>query len=237
MPSWGIQSIQLAWFNVSPSQRSPADLFKDIVGIAAATTQSRGPLSNASGIENQHVWRLNQRPDRIDLFLNPPPQRGPIGQLPLLSDVKASIAALASKFPAGTAAIGDVVRLALVTTISTPVASAAEANKVILNQLGFSLPFDDGSDLIIQVNRRKALASSKIQLNRVMKWHSENFQHILMSAGAPIIQAADLASMTADINTMPVGRAFPPAEQISIFGEIVTETERVCVANALTALD
>lgn len=239
--AWGVQSLQAVWFTTGQITTPAADLYEAIVGARAAATQNLpvGNLAVAIGNVGTNSYRVQVAPARIDYFLNPtaPPQAGG-ANVNLLTNVDLAIDEFVQRVHRGIPLIGGVIRLALVANISHEAADTRESIALIAALTGLTIPFDDGSDLLLQINRRLGLRSIQgAEVNRLMKWSVEEVQTIaVMPGSAPSVARDFLATVTIDINIVPTSRLYPPAEQVAIFDEIAIETKRLCAAKTLGAL-
>jgi hypothetical protein len=239
MTAWGVQSMQAVWFTSGqPSQRTVDVIFSDLVGANPSSLHNLQPGGGvASALVQQTLFRLQLQPGRIDLFLHPQTQGG--SSVPLFLDVKSAINELRQKVTAGVAPAVDVVRPAVVVNVSQPLPSIEAVSDLILANLGFTVPFRDGSDLIFQVNRRTDLKSIPgLQVNRLLKWTEETFQNVLIAASGTALPAltTNLATLSVDVNLVPTARIFSADEQKHIFGELVDEAERLVDLKSLRAL-
>jgi hypothetical protein len=240
--AWGVQSLQAVWFTTGqPITTAAGDLYQAIVGAPAAATQNLavGNFTLAMGSVGTNSYRVQVAPARIDYFLNPAPVPQAGGtQLNLPTDIALVIDEFMQQVHRGSPPIGGVIRVALVTIISHETFDTHESIALISAHTGLTIPFDDGSDLLLQINRRLALHSiSGTEVNRLMKWSVEEVQTIgVMPGSAPSVARGFLATVTIDINIVPTNRPYPPAEQIAIFNEIAIETKRLCAAKSLGAL-
>jgi hypothetical protein len=237
MPVWGVQSLQAVWWGAKPPTLSVGDIYQAVIGAAPASVQANpaGGIGNAVGIQGSSVLRLQVQASRVDLFENPQPQAGPA--FSLFSDFQLAMQRFRQRLAPTSNIVGDAVRLAVVVNTSEESRTGDEATNLLLSKLGFSLPFQGGDELIFQINRRRPLAAmAGHELNRIMKWLVENVQQFTLSTGSPVVHSVFLSTLSVDVNTVPTVRTFTPAEQLPIFQEIGDEAERLCRANALTAL-
>jgi hypothetical protein len=238
MPVWGVQSFQAAWWASNPTAISDAGhIYQAVVGSPPGSVQTNPSLgvATAIGTDGPSVLRIQVQQGRVDLFESPSPQA--MTAFPLFSDFQPAMQRFRQRLAPVTAAVGDSVRLAMVANISEVAASANDATDLLLSKLGISLPFNGGEEFIFQINRRLPLASmTGHEMNRIMKWLVESIQQITMTSGTPIVQSSFLATLSVDVNLVAATRAFTPAEQLSIFQEIGDKAERLCRANALSAL-
>jgi hypothetical protein len=240
--AWGVQSLQAVWFTTGQPITTPAgDLYRAIVGTPAGATQNLpvGNLAVAMGNVGTNSYRVQVAAARIDYSLipAPPPQARGV-HLNLPTNVDLAIDEFMQQVHRGSLPIGGVIRLALVTNISHETSDTRESIALISTHTGVTIPFDDGSDLLLQINRRLGLRSvSGTEVNRLMKWSAEEVQTIgVMPGSFPSFARVFLATVTIDINIVPTNRPYPPAEQDAIFDEIAIETKRLCAAKSLGAL-
>ena len=128
--------------------------------------------------------------------------------------------------------------MAIVVNTVEEAANARAAAQIIVSKLQLVLPFNDGEDVVFQVNRRKPLvAIPTAEMNRVMKWLSANLQQINVGPGGFTRTVSDIAMLSVDINLVPRDNViYSPTDQIKIFDELSAETERLCAANVLNVL-
>jgi hypothetical protein len=240
--AWGVQSLQAVWFTTGQPIATPAiDLYQAIVGTPATATQNMpvGNLAIAMGNVGTDSCRLQVASARIDYFLipTPPPQVGG-AHLNLPTNLDLAIDEFVRQVHRGSPLIGGVIRVALVATISHETSGPQESIELISVRTGLTIPFNDGGDLLFQINRRLGLRSiSGTEVNRLMKWSTEEAQTIsVMPGSAPSVARIFLATVTIDINIVPTNRPYQPAEQVAIFDEIAFETKRLCAAKSLGAL-
>jgi hypothetical protein len=233
--TWSLQSLQAVWY---PAGVSPpiGDLFSALVGVPPATTQAAQMTSVAVGQGANSVYRVQQQPGRID-FIEAPQMQQP-GAFPLFSDFKGPFSKFTNSLSRVT--INQATRVALVVVLTQLMPSAEDAVQLVSNQIGFQLPFQDGRDLVFQINRRRQFKSvTGLEMHRVLKWSAENFQIVGMSTGGgpPMVKSQDVSSYTVDVsNAFDTGRTFDPKEQAALFQEISDEVERLCSANSMSAL-
>jgi hypothetical protein len=133
--------------------------------------------------------------------------------------------------------LGDTTRLAVVLNTSEPAPSLEQAINILLKRTGVTLPFQGGSDLLFQINLKKALNSATgREINRLLKWAAEVVQSVEVSGGPPIMHTAFLSTLSVDVNTVPSSQNFTADQQASILEEMADEAERLCQENSLTAL-
>lgn len=235
--TWGLQSLQAVWWTAQPIQADPAALYQAMVGAASTATQSAGNTSVAMGQRTNRQYRVQRQANRLDFFVSCPPVPGV--SVPLIDDIPAAIIDFKSKFSAACNQLPAVNRLAMVANVSEPAASVSAANQQVAELSGIELPYTDLSDIVLQLNRKKVSPTvANLQFNRVLKWLSESFQIIEVTAGIPDLRTAYLITVTVDVNTAPVaGRTFQSGEQITIFDAIGTEVERLCLQRNIGALD
>ncbi len=237
MAAWGVQSLQAVWWGLKPPTVSAQDIYQTMIGSGPPAVQTNPALGLAAaiGTDGLSVFRIQVQQTRVDFFENSQSQGGQT--FPLFSDLKSTMQRFRQRLASASGIVGDAARLALVVNTSEEAASAEEATNLLVSKLGITLPFQDGSELIFQINRKRPLASMPGQeINLIMKWLVENVQQITISSGAPIVQATVLKTLSVDVNTVPSTRVFTPAEQPAIFQEIFDEAERLSQVNALSAL-
>jgi hypothetical protein len=237
---WGVQSLQAAWWVPSGLSTSAGDIYQALMGTAAASVQTNPSqrVESAVGADAQRVFRVQLQPGRLDVFQTPLPHLGS-SIFPLFSDLRLTMQDFQQRLVAATRIAGNVLRLALLVTISEPAPGWDQATSALLSKLGITLPFQGGQELIFQINKRKELSSITGQeINRIMKWVAENVQQVSVgTGGAPTIDSVFLSTLSVDINTITQSsRTFTPAEQNHIFQEMSIEAERLCQTNALSAL-
>jgi hypothetical protein len=239
--TWGVQSLQAVWFTTGPIT-TPADaLYQAMVGTPASATQNLpvGNLALAMGNVGTTSYRIQVAPARVDYFLVPTsPPLSVNASMNLPTNIDLEIDNFIHQVHSGSSLIGDAIRLALVTNISHETPDTQASIALIAPHIGLTIPFNDGTDLLVQINRRLGLRSvAGTEVNRVMKWGVAEVQTIgVMQGTAPQVSQVSLASVTTDINTIPTSRLYLPGEQMAIFTEIATETKRLCAAKNLGAL-
>jgi hypothetical protein len=243
--AWGVQSLQAVWFTTGQPITIPTnDLYQAIAGAPAAATQTLpiGNISMAMGNAGTlaFAFRLQVAPARVDYFLVPPPPQSSsaTAQLNFPPNIDAVVDEFVQQLHRGSPLIGDAIRVALVTNIAEQTSDTEDAIATISAQTGLTIPFNDGSDLVLQINRRlKSNSVPGTEINRIIKWSAEEVQTIGVIAGsAPAFARAVLATITTDLNIIPTNRPYPPAEQIAIFDEMAIETKRLSAAKTLGAL-
>lgn len=240
MPRWGLQSLQAVWYAAAISPQSTANsIYSAVVGTAPTAIQSNptGGLSLAQGQDAHGIYRVQIQGGRVDFFHNPLPASPNV--FPLFSDFDSAMNRFRANLPKGSATIGSVDRIAMVVNTSEEQPSPEAAAGLILPILNITLPFQDGRELIFQINRKRQFQSiAGIDMFRIMKWQSDSFSLVNIVAGTPQIGSANVATLTVDVSSAsPVTpRQFTPAEQDVMFQEIGDEVERLCNNNTFAAL-
>ncbi len=247
----GLQSLQAAWFSSGgPIKCSASELYQSIIGEPAAATQSStaAGVSVATGAQGPRYLRVQSSPGRIDYFLSSAPQvpqfmaaEARSSSFDLLPNVNETIDAFVANCEKGSALVGEAIRIALVASTSQKAESSAAVSKILATRIGLSLPFDDGTDLLFQINRRKQLSSvADVEANRVVKWVGELVQQITIGPIGPdsktLASGQHLATLSVDLNTVPTGRILSVDEQLLIFKELAVEAKRLSAASTLSAL-
>ena len=236
MVIWGIQLCQAVWYTTG---QPPAigELFRELVGTPAASTQTTPGISLATGQDLGSTFRLQLQPGRIDFFEHAAGGAA-FAQLPVFSDFAMALQNFRGRLRRAT--VGDVGRVALIVTMAHPSVTGREALDLVLTKIGIDLPFRDVSDFIFQINRRRHFAwDDKLEMHRVLKWSADVFQVVQLNfvgAGAAL-RTQNVASFVVDVsNALVDGRSFNQAEQISMFEEVGDEVDRLCNANSLGSL-
>ena len=200
------------------------------------STNPATSLTVATGRVPSSSVRVQVSGTRADFFINPAEKQGL--DFPVFTDISAAITDMRNRLADGSNLIGAVNRLAMVVNVSEVVPSVGDANNLISQQVGLTLPFPDASDVLFQVNRRMELQTvAGLRINRILKWLVENFQVVEVGSGPPNVRSIDVATMSVDVNIVPVqGRSFMAAEQATIFQAIGTEVERLCQLRTIAAL-
>src|SRR5271165_1459481 len=148
---WGIRSLQTVWFK----QQSFGDirpLFAAIVGALPDNFQQQSiGVSLASGTDGTIAFQLVSQPGRLDYFEAPVATEE--AKIPLLYDVQRALSQFNERSQRGCPLISEVLRLAVVVTLSIP-AERGEAAKILGDNVGIDIPMNDSSDFIFQINRR-----------------------------------------------------------------------------------
>ncbi len=236
MADWGIQLVQAVWF----VQQQPPDIsafFEKLVGGKPDNRQQIS-LGNAmaTGSNGTLNFQVQFQPGRVDFLESrvPTPQDG----FPLLLDYERSLTEFAARIEAAAGLIGNSVRLSLVANMLSRSPNVIEANAEIARNANINLPFEDGRDFILQINRRRPLRSQPdVLLNRLCRWSNASFQQVKIAPpDHPVVETVDFAAFAADVNTIPSSILFASADQVPIWKEIFEEVIRLCNARSITAL-
>lgn len=238
------QSIQLVWFIPSTEGVKADVLFEAIFDEDPANVQKNkvpspaNPfLSVASGAVSKFMAQVQVQPGRVDLVLSGLPN-GNDSSLPLL-DTAESVAAIEDRLSAAADALPICLRVALVGNLHAPTASAVEASKKIIDQIGINLPFSDFSDFSFQLNRRKTI--NGIELNRLVRFSVAAFQQFMITVNngnsMPVTLEEHGAALAIDINTVPNGAIIDSQRQITIYKAMFGEFLRIGENGTLKALE
>jgi len=233
MNEWGARSFQAVWFLAGPPARIPADeIYRRTFELEPETHFSNPGQSIATGNTLTGEYRIQGQPGRIDLFLLPSASTAAVGGPPiliLLPHIDAAMEEFSSKLESACSAVGEAYRIALVVTLSAQVETREQATASVLRAIGLSLPFTDGSDLVFQVNRQRALEDNKYTINRLLQWRTETVQQLTALAGSAsnIMENIYATTFAADINNVPAPqRILSPTDQLWIFREMSAEARR-----------
>lgn len=251
MTDFGLQSLQAVWFTPGGIKASAGDLYQAFHREQAATTQSftAAGVSIASGTKGSCHLKIQVSPGRIDYVLESTPLGVQSTQLPLaprplslLSDIGTTVDEFLVTCDQACVTIKDALRVALLANTARKADSQARANEIFAAQTKFSLPFDDATDLLFQINRKTSLTSvPDVEINRFMKWAAVLVHTLTLTnmgpPSTPVANSLNLVTLSVDINTMSTGSILSADQQRSIFNEIAAEAKRLSQAFTLSALE
>jgi hypothetical protein len=236
MADWGVQTLQAVWF----VQQQPPEIsgfFEQLTGGKPDNLQqiSLG-TAIATGSKGTLNFQVQVQPGRVDFFENPTPT--PQDSFPLRVDYETSLKEFSARIENAGSLVRSSIRLALVANMMSRSTNIIEANREINRIVGVNLPFEDGHDFMLQLNRRRPLRSlPDVLLNRLCRWSTTSFQQVKITPPEqPVIEMIDFAAFAADLNTIPSSIVFSSADQSPIWKEIAEEVIRLCDARSIAAL-
>jgi hypothetical protein len=237
MSEWGAQNLQAVWF-IQPREIDAATIFAGIVGAKPDNTQKVTVGSTvAVGSDGISQFQVTTQPGRIDYFetlvSNIP------AEFPLFVDVKNAIGAFTGRIINGSHSVGVAQRLAIVINLCKRVEAAGDFLQALNSLVGSETTLSDASDIIFQVNRRRAIPGSDgLSMNRLFRMQPQVVQQIDPNNPLqPPINTVEIVSLSVDCNTHSVTPpTLEPDEQISIWKELALEAERLCAAKSINAL-
>lgn len=250
MSLWESQSIQFVWFLSSNDEIKTNDVFESLMGEEPVSFQrNKAPnpanpfLAIANGPIDGSEATLQLQPGRMDLVITPSASvldsaEVGVATIPTISTCKRVLAGLpqmALKVPC--------VRLALVLNLLKPAENVDEARLVIEQMISQKPKFDDYSDLMFQINRRKSYPElDKLAVNRLLRFHVTAFQSVMMTNhhgahSTSFSRENFAASMMVDVNTVPDGRLFASDDFVTIFSTLAEEALRIGAVGAVSALE
>ncbi|MCA0057124.1 hypothetical protein [Mesorhizobium sp. B261B1A] len=234
---WDALTIQMVWFTGDARRHSAATLFSQLLGIEPDAYQSNKSisapvpfLSSASGVVDDLSYNLNVQPSRVDLLLQ---REAPPDQQPAtIADPEVRLGKLIAMSQSLSNLLTSVNRLALVTTLIQPAESHAAANKVAAEMIGIELPRYDVTEFSLQLNSRVPFDDgSKTQLNRFLKFGVVSFHSVFFEVGSPVMTPQSVqqfgASLSIDVNSVPVLEPLDPATQSDMWNALASETIRL----------
>lgn len=241
MSDWNTQNIQLVWFASAVPSVPASELFTTL--LASAPDQSsvnKMPtpampfLSVASGVIDGLNWVVQVQHGRIDVLASAPDDIPSAGVPLLTSEVAANAKAhIVARIGACPELLPEPNRLSIISVLAQTASSADDACRIANRSAGGVVSFDDISDFILSINRRKTFEFDRsISMNRVLKWETAAFQlfQVPMMQAPPLPVPASVshaALHTLDVNVVPSSRRFRPDEAQKIFGEILAEVARL----------
>lgn len=233
MASWDIQSLQAVWWAPQPATLDLEALFLKVFGVGPDSSQKIQGLSIAQGSVNGSMIRLQFGLGRLDFFQTPVMTPDQFSLLNFDSGI-AQFKNYVFEMGAGLSAS----RLAIVLMTSSVADSSEEASSRLIKLAGLPLPFSPTSDVVINVNHRKAAKSFSGKLNKIMKWHGEQMQLVEMGGAVPIIKVTHLASLSIDVNTAPGDRpeTFSAEKSKGIFDEMLEAAKSMAESQTPAAL-
>ena len=226
---WQADSVQFVIFIGSGPVKPADELWRSIANTSPLSYQQTPGMpafSNASGILGAFGAVLQLQPGRAAIILTPRPDQSPATS-PVVEDASDALSSGVPLARALAVALQSVTRLAIVVDANRPAADAADASASVRRLTGLNLP-DDVSDLSIQLNRRRSLATGYV-VNRLCRWQTTTKQLLQFTAPASGIFPAPMvareehfAGLFIDVNTVS-GQEIETQAADAIFGELADE--------------
>lgn len=242
MSNWGAASIQLVWFTGEARHKDASAIYELVAGEEAETVQtSRSPspanpfLSVAAGTVSGRHMRATVQAGRIDLIVEPVAKDGPPQ---FMDDTAEWMDRLVRAARDPSLDFPTVNRLALVLNLGVSVGSYTQGFSLINEKLGGAIPFNDGSDFMLQVNRRAEI--DDIIINRLLRFNISGIQQVQFAFGIPAVIPFSteiyVNMFMIDVNILPTTRAIDQVEQSRIWKVLLNEAVRLREAGNLEAL-
>jgi hypothetical protein len=252
MAIWGSQAIHFVWFLAGSNDVKTDQIFQLLTGEEPDNIQrNKTPnpvnpfLSSASGHVPGIVLTVQLQPGRLDaIFTAPEDDIGDEDGVPLL-DTEAVFDLFVGKAEAISTSLGGSLRLAVVANLVKPSVDESAACASFLEAIGYDLGVSDARDLLFQVNRRKALEATNVEMNRIMRFGVSAFQKFVFQlelqtpgtgTSLPISKQNFGMVLTLDFNTVPTGQVIESERCAPIFKEILEELKRVALNGSPRAL-
>ena len=238
--SQGIQNFQLAWWGSQVADDVPAQIVKTLTNKDPDLNQKSPVQSMAAGTTKSLAIRAQMTPGRLDVFVQASVQTPMVTSIPLMASLSEPVDLVKPHLPAVSALIGDVRRLAFVCSQFEEFRSVEDAFKATASRAPVNIPFCDGSDFILQVNRKKMSAvQAGLELNRVLKWSSERIVFQMNDLLGLSTREFHASSFQVDINTVPDPRGNPysAAEQETIFSDLISIGEQLLATHDIASLN
>lgn len=237
--------VQFVWFASDARRLQAQDVFSSIFGREADSFQvNRNPtvaaphLSAASGVFDGLACQLLVQASRIDLVVQAHSEEDE-GRPPLIGDTTGVVERISQQVGVVSDQLHEVNRLALVLNLIKPADSHRHANQLIAPKFDLSLRDFDVTDLSFQLNVRKKLAS-EITLNRLLKFGVASFQSLMIDATSQVISSGSVnnfgASLSVDVNTVPMFPPITPSAQHQLWQEIASEALSLRASGELKGL-
>lgn len=252
MSAWGSQSIQLAWFFFHQTAARVEEVFANFAGEEPTVVQRNktpnpaNPLTGfASGVANERNYQVQLQPGRMDVIVTPMNVDEDDGDSVALLPTISTLSDLLSRIGPVCEAVGNATRLAGVANMVDPQPDEASAINRMFEVFGFQPNLDGVRDPLLQLNKRKSIPGSNVEMNRLMRFGVAATQRFVINVD-PGMGAANSAipvslqtfgtNLVLDFNTVPSGEIIESADQVAIFGTIVDELRRIAEVRSIVAL-
>lgn len=235
--AWAVTSLQAVWWGTQPITEDGAVLFQRLFEVPPSSMQSapgtsKATLSATQGSKNL-VLQING--NRLDAFQAPLPA-GP--DLPTFPDVTNTVTEFSGWASTRRGPSELASRLAVVVQLHCLVDDAQNASRTFTENTDIDLPFNDGSDVIFQINRRKDLDGLEgSSINRLLKWSIEHIQTFSFGQGLPQMKTLHAVALGVDVNVFPRDdRTYGRDQQSQLFAAMGAEAIRLCEVRTLASL-
>ena len=240
MALWETQSVQAAWFLAGVDNVDVALIYEGLFGTKPDTLQTNrlpGPsnpfLGVASGNLNKWQAVLQLQPGRLDLIVQPDPNL-PYDNVPPTLNSKEVADWLRGTLSQKSAYFPSSVRLAIICNFLNRAENVDAARTEIASLLNLDERLTSYSDLVFQLNRRRTIGVSAVEVNRLLRWATVGFHSVVFNnpMGAGINSALSTveqhaASLMVDVNTVLGSKIFAKSEQATIFADMIQEVLRL----------
>ncbi len=244
------KAIQLVLFLAESSHMRADGLFSTFFGMEPDNFSSRKPTmqdpttSIATGMIEEAVAEIRVQLGRVDFVLSAPDVEGLAegSEYDSLISFSKYTRRMLEYLDRAADSLPRCFRLALVGAVIWPVGTLTEAQKLLLDCIGFDVPVaSDTTDLSFSLNKRVMLDDRQTVLNRLLRYNcveTRIFQILPPSPvmSEPISQNTYGMHLTVDINTVPTNIIYERERMRTTFHAMGDELLRIGVEGKLNAL-